>query len=746
MLNIWRQKVQWLCEGANNTHGRIIDFWNGSNFQEVKDFWVPMASYELPAVCSNAACKKIYATFPISKHHEALERGWDGDKGVYDLTCSECLEDIQCIKKFQRGDPRNVALLLHWDGFQTSRRTQKSCGVVEVLLLNAGPNSFVEVLPVLVITQSCKKSIKGSGDVFALCLMPLVEELEKLFLDGEEVIYEYPLEKIFDNSEGYAKSCKIRAMLMTIIDDHPAECKIGMFKNGGSKFCRGDKAQATLVKDSLKPDGWYVYDENRYQARFPPPSRTIDEMKAALEDAKRCCTQGEKEAACKKADDIRVAKLLLQSWRVRMEEYIGANFSPLEHVAGNGELLDDVIHHGLHDRYWSYIFERLVKIYNTIKTNNMQDEASFVQFYLRKFFTKVFQVVLSDCDGLLLECRFLRTLHASMSGIANVSTTEGFLEECHVKHMEGLAIVSFVGAAKSLWDAMLKYGQRAPCIDSLLLKGIAVSKKGCVYREPTSEESMFLRSFLNIEENIPITKVNIEENIPITEVKTFNKVLFRGEIYKVGSEVVVKIDNAQNDNDLSKLIDTDTVMVSSKDKKEEASTHIDNAQNDNDLSKLIGMDVVMVSSKDKEEEASTHEDVEVYIPKIPWQNNGDTNDAYEEYQKFLSDESFGVALKEKGSYATPHDDDLIHVKNKEIKDITLSELCDATLDLISRKSAQKRKATSKLQVLLKSKDKNFKMSKVKKKKEHPREPREDSVNDESLSLERKARDLCLGDK
>ncbi|MCO5591018.1 hypothetical protein L7F22_044994 [Adiantum nelumboides] len=85
-------------------------------------------------------------------------------------------------------------------------------------------------------------------------------------------------------------------MVMMVTGDHPAQCKIGMFKNGGSNFCRRDKAQATL-----KPDGRYVYDENRYQARFPPSHRSFGEMKAALEDAKRCCTLGEKEEAWKKA-------------------------------------------------------------------------------------------------------------------------------------------------------------------------------------------------------------------------------------------------------------------------------------------------------------------------------------------------------------------------------------------------------------------------------------------------------------
>ncbi|MCO5567926.1 hypothetical protein L7F22_021622 [Adiantum nelumboides] len=575
-----------------------------------------------------------------------------------------------------------------------------------------------------------------------------------------------------------------------------------------------------------------------------------------------------------------------------MEEYLGPNSSPLEHVAGNGELLDDVMRHGLHDRYWCYIFERLVKIYSSIKTNNIQDEASFVQFYLRKFFTKVFLVVRSDSDGLLLEHRFLRTLHGSMHAHGNISAIEGHLEECPPQHMDRLVVVSSVGAAKSLWNAMLKYGQRAPCIDSLLLKGIAISNKRCVYREPTSEESTFLRSFWNIEVSIPIAKV-----------KTYEKVLFRGEIYKVGADVVIKVDDVDQqleerghwkasitsffsmqhhgqsmlffagryykqcivgdthserlfidaatgmsvlektplpftwdcvrpissllhkfipmpllrgqkliayevkdlkrrdrlleegrcgnvplwlqEHDIVKVwidnggvkqlnhaavreINCETKMAKlailrpvmqqtntwkvqpiNQDLDDEGvgdlhekvtDLHqdaaldkiIENAQDDNDLVKLDDMGAIMVHEKEKEEEKSAHEDVEVYIPEIPWENNNDQNDAYEEYQKFIRDESFGVALKVKDSCVIPHDDDHNYVKNKEMKDDTSSELCDVNIDISSRKSARKRKATSKLLELLKKKEKVLRVLKNKNKKELPRESRESTIQSSSL--------------
>ncbi|MCO5561841.1 hypothetical protein L7F22_015465 [Adiantum nelumboides] len=95
------------------------------------------------------------------------------------------------------GDPRNIALLVHWDGFQTSRTTQKSCGVVEIMILNSGKYTSMGNLPVSFIPSKCKKIMKASGDVCGTCLEPLVNELESLYIEGLDVEFNYPIDKIF---------------------------------------------------------------------------------------------------------------------------------------------------------------------------------------------------------------------------------------------------------------------------------------------------------------------------------------------------------------------------------------------------------------------------------------------------------------------------------------------------------------------------------------------------------------------
>ncbi|MCO5569490.1 hypothetical protein L7F22_023203 [Adiantum nelumboides] len=670
LLTLWRNKDRWLQQDAIHSGKSIVDFWDGTKFQEVKDFWNPSKYYELLVVCNTPSCKKAYTAFSNCKRSRILDTAFDATNFEYRFLCSECRQWIVSKKRLCQRDPRNIALLVHWDGFQTSRTTQKSCGVVEIMILNSGKYTSMGILPVSFIPSKCKKIMKASGDVFGTCLEPLVNELESLYIEGLDVEFNYPIDKIFGSSMTSSKQCKIRPMVMMVTGDHPAQCKIGLFKHGGQEFCRRDKAQATLVRGEIRRgEGRYIFDENRYQARYKPTKRSTEEMLQALEEAKRSCTQMEKEAwkkaglsgssilwrlydlygfdlpidlvydamhtlslnlfkkyifdlfedaspnLKKEIDDavctvtnlvptsirfgrwpnsssvyhdsfkaeenqkfmqwclpyilrvvsniplemevlglllidiahnfynfsrdhgwsfnnIEATKKILQSWRVRKDGYRGATSSPLEHVAGNGELLDDVLRHGLHDRFWCYIFERLVKAYSSIKTNNLNNEASFVQFYLRSGFTRVFQALQKDLDGLLPSDRLIQELHASLNLPYTISQQCGNMDICVPSHKRGISVVSSVEKAKSIWSSFLTHGENKPCLDTLVNKGIAISTKRLTYREADANEVQYLKSFWAID----------SDSYQINNLTVYNKVFFKGEVYKVGEYVVVKVD------------------------------------------------------------------------------------------------------------------------------------------------------------------------------------------------------------
>ncbi|KAI5066738.1 hypothetical protein GOP47_0017266 [Adiantum capillus-veneris] len=164
----------------------------------------------------------------------------------------------------------------------------------------------------------------------------------------------------------------------------------------------------------------------------------------------------------------------------------------------------------------------------------MEDEASFAKFYLRRFFTRAFQAIRGDSDNLLPSGRFLKDLHCALILCQSSSLlADAPSHDLSTSHMDGLLVVSSIENAKSMWSDLLKYGTNSPCTRNLLLKGIAISKKRCTYRDPTSEEKTYLKKFWNIP----------EQYFQCLEVKTYQKVLFKGDIFNMGTDVIVKVDS-----------------------------------------------------------------------------------------------------------------------------------------------------------------------------------------------------------
>lgn len=74
-------------------------------------------------------------------------------------------------------------------------------------------------------------------------------------------------------------------------------------------------------------------------------------------------------------------RLLFQTWWMLLEDLFGPNGQPLELVAGVGHLFDNVEHFGHSDVYWCYPYEREVKTYQNIHSNDKQVEETFIKFY-----------------------------------------------------------------------------------------------------------------------------------------------------------------------------------------------------------------------------------------------------------------------------------------------------------------------------------------------------------------------------
>ena len=108
MTKHWKQKDHWIRANKNEPYFPIKEAWDGTRFAEMSWFWNPDEEWTVPAICHS--CEALITALEITT---ALI-----ENGKRKVTCTGCgiTEHIEEIKA--TGDPRNLAFLIHWDGFQ----------------------------------------------------------------------------------------------------------------------------------------------------------------------------------------------------------------------------------------------------------------------------------------------------------------------------------------------------------------------------------------------------------------------------------------------------------------------------------------------------------------------------------------------------------------------------------------------------------------------------------------------------
>ena len=206
---------------------------------------------------------------------------------------------------------------------------------------------------------------------------------------------------------------------------------------------------------------------------------------------------------------------------------------------GNAEILDDVYRHGMHDVFWCYLFERLVSSYVGVNTNNRNNEVTYGRFYMRTHFTKVFSTMQEEMDGLMPHERLLMEVHGSIYLPDGYETTNQESPSCHSIHEFGLLEVSSIMKAKDFWRVLVMHNGNLPCCKMMKLKGIPITRKRRVHRLLSQEEQKYL-------EQLWCTEVGFLQGRHVT---IYQKVFYNGDIYKVGDDVVVRVDG----NDATKI-------------------------------------------------------------------------------------------------------------------------------------------------------------------------------------------------
>ena len=202
MLQHWAERDHWLPTSANITPKKEI--WDGERFSQLSWFWNPESEWVVPVRCP--CCKVIVSSTTILAACGPRECNGNQQVSVF---CPECSHKFDHEVKWTKGDPRNIALIGHWDGWQPfSTSSKHSSGKIylnaQKLLCIGMCVRLIGAIEVSIATMS--KEHRSSTDEVYVCgfvpkyllpnkrpnsldpfLQPLIEEIEDSFVEGKKL-------------------------------------------------------------------------------------------------------------------------------------------------------------------------------------------------------------------------------------------------------------------------------------------------------------------------------------------------------------------------------------------------------------------------------------------------------------------------------------------------------------------------------------------------------------------------------
>ena len=124
----WEQQDHWLQEYSLNMR-LFNEIWDGQRFNELKWFWDPQEWWLLPVRCP--CCTEVISAETIASSCSIDERTQQDVETTVHLKCPYCFTQFAHCPKYTHGDPRNIAFIGHWDGWQPfSTSAKHSCGMI----------------------------------------------------------------------------------------------------------------------------------------------------------------------------------------------------------------------------------------------------------------------------------------------------------------------------------------------------------------------------------------------------------------------------------------------------------------------------------------------------------------------------------------------------------------------------------------------------------------------------------------
>ncbi|GAQ88134.1 hypothetical protein KFL_004030040 [Klebsormidium nitens] len=279
----WGERDHWLGKPKGAVHEPQFEVWDGERWRDDSAFFDPQSSFLLPLKCEEC-CKtrSVYCAqnFRPPWFTRPTPEMWCAERKRFEARCPICkgaivatLEELQ-----RRGDPRNLKLGLHLDGFPAATTSNKSSCIMDLfpmtvskLTLHKGAEDWL--WPVM---YPQKMQIVAGPDSYDAFMLVLVLDALRLFIDGVEIDYALLPEEISPHLPPRRGPVKIRMMVSSVFSDLPALADMLKFKLGGFHASRSCKHVGGYV------DGKLVYTDGRRLARDGCEPKKMDEVAAAM--------------------------------------------------------------------------------------------------------------------------------------------------------------------------------------------------------------------------------------------------------------------------------------------------------------------------------------------------------------------------------------------------------------------------------------------------------------------------------
>ena len=111
----------------------FIEIWDGKRFFELKWFWDPEKRWLLPVRCPE--CSEIVSADILASTMAGRCTGQVIEGTALSVECPHCFGEFIHHPMYTHGDPKNIALIGHWDGWQPfSTSARHSCGKLPMIL------------------------------------------------------------------------------------------------------------------------------------------------------------------------------------------------------------------------------------------------------------------------------------------------------------------------------------------------------------------------------------------------------------------------------------------------------------------------------------------------------------------------------------------------------------------------------------------------------------------------------------